>query len=382
MGKIFGKKNKMSHDSADCMNALKKTMEHFKIPQDFYSIGNYAEEAMCIEEKDNKWSVYGGERGDKHNLKIFYNGYEACEEYLLRLAENRKNARKMMKFFREMLTACEAEKSMSAHIWERGDVNFSPPLRKPIAVKFKVDKSCKKRYSFYHYRYFGVGRPDYSELFLDRCGEREAIREIKNVALSLPDQSGVIGAHLKICDPPYNRYGQSKLRGTVRLPKTISKQMRILVFAEGDEARAAREAKADYVGADELIQRIVNEKWFDYDVVIATPQMMKKVEKIGNLLGPKGLMPNAACGTLTRNTAKAVIRIRNGEIDYLLHQTRTINVPLCRVNLSEETLEKNLNVIVHAVNKSKPDVVKGSVIDKVYLSSPKGGIIDVISEDQ
>lgn len=93
-------------------------------------------------------------------------------------------------------------------------------------------------------------------------------------------------------------------------------------------------------------------------------------------------MPNAACGTLTRNTAKAVIRIRNGEIDYLLHQTRTINVPLGRVNLSEETLEKNLNVIVHAVNKSKPDVVKGSVIDKVYLSSPKGGIIDVISEDQ
>ena len=105
------------------------------------------------------------------------------------------------------------------------------------------------------------------------------------------------------------------------------------------------------------------------------------VVKIGNFLGPKGIMPNAACGTLTRNTAKAVIRIRNGEIDYLLHQTKTINVPLGRVNLSEDTLEKNLNVIVNAVNKSKPDVVKGSVIDKVYLSSPKGGIIDVISED-
>ena len=109
---------------------------------------------------------------------------------------------------------------------------------------------------------------------------------------------------------------------------------------------------------------------------------MKKVEKIGNLLGPKGLMPNAACGTLTRDTAKAVIRIRNGEINYLFYQTKTINIPIGHVNLPEDILEKNLNEIVDAVNKSKPAVVKGRVIDKVYLSSPEGGIVDVMSEEQ
>lgn len=382
MGKIFGKKHKMSCDSVNCLNALKKTMEHFEIPQDFYSIGNYAEESMCIEEKDNKWSVYGGERGNKHNLKIFYNGREACEEYLSRFAKNKKNVREMVKYFREMLNASELATRTSAHIWERENANYSSLLGKPVAAKIKAGRNFKKRLLYYHCRYVSVGKSLHSRLFLARRGELEAIREMKNVALSLSDQSGVIGAHLKICDPPYNRYVRSELKGTVRLPKTISKEMRILVFAEGDEAKSAREAKADYVGSDELIQRIVNEKWFEYDVVISTPQMMKKVEKIGNLLGPKGLMPNAACGTLTRDTAKAVIRIRNGEINYLFYQTKTINIPIGHVNLPEDILEKNLNEIVDAVNKSKPAVVKGRVIDKVYLSSPEGGIVDVISEEQ
>ena len=196
----------------------------------------------------------------------------------------------------------------------------------------------------------------------------EAISLVKKTAVAKFDET--IEAHIRTgCD---GRHADQQIRGAVVLPHGTGKQVRILVFAKDAKAQEAIAAGADFVGAEELIPRIQNEGWFDYDVVVATPNMMGVVGRLGRVLGPKGLMPNPKAGTVTMDIAKAIADIKAGKIEYRLDKTNIIHVPLGKASFTEEQLSDNFQTLMGAINKAKPAAVKGQFLKSVTLTSTMG----------
>lgn len=169
-----------------------------------------------------------------------------------------------------------------------------------------------------------------------------------------------------------SRHADQQVRGAVILPNGTGKTVRTLVFAKGDKADAAKEAGADFVGAEELIAKIQNENWLDFDVVIATPDMMGVVGRLGKVLGPRGLMPTPKAGTVTPDVAKAVTEAKAGKIEYRLDKTNIIHCPIGKVSFGAEKLADNYNAIMGAIVKAKPATAKGQYIKSCVVASTMG----------
>nr|WP_305114396.1 50S ribosomal protein L1 [Parasutterella excrementihominis] len=185
-------------------------------------------------------------------------------------------------------------------------------------------------------------------------------------------QSGLptVEVHIRTgCD---GRHADQQIRGAVVLPHGTGKTVRVLVFAKNAKADEATAAGADFVGAEELIPRIQNEGWLDFDVVVATPDMMGVVGRLGRVLGPKGLMPNPKAGTVTMDVAKAIADIKAGKIEYRLDKTNIIHVPIGKVSFTEEQLADNFQTLIGAVIKAKPSAVKGQFLKSVTIASTMG----------
>ena len=196
----------------------------------------------------------------------------------------------------------------------------------------------------------------------------EAIALVKKCATAKFDET--IEAHIRTgCD---GRHADQQIRGAVVLPHGTGKVVRILVFAKDAKAEEAKAAGADYVGGMELIEKIQKENWFEFDVVVATPDMMGVVGRIGRILGPKGLMPNPKAGTVTMDVTKAINDIKAGKIEYRLDKTNIIHVPLGKASFTEEQLADNFQTLIDAVNKARPAAVKGQFLKSVTLTSTMG----------
>lgn len=196
----------------------------------------------------------------------------------------------------------------------------------------------------------------------------DAISTVKKLATAKFDET--IEVHIKTgCD---GRHADQQIRGAVVLPHGTGKQVRVLVFAKGAKADEAVAAGAEFVGAEELIPRIQNDGWFDYDVVVATPDMMGVVGRLGRVLGPKGLMPNPKAGTVTMDVTKAVNDIKAGKIEYRLDKTNIIHVPVGKASFTSEQLNDNFQSLMGAINKAKPSSLKGQYIKSAVLTSTMG----------
>ena len=169
-----------------------------------------------------------------------------------------------------------------------------------------------------------------------------------------------------------SRQADQQVRGSVVLPNGTGKSKRVLVFAKGDKAAEAEEAGADFVGAEDMVAKIQGENWFDFDIVVATPDMMGVVGRIGKVLGPKGLMPNPKSGTVTMDVKKAISEIKAGKIEYRLDKTNIIHCPIGKASFGKEKLEENFNAIYDAVLKAKPAAAKGQYIKSAVVTSTMG----------
>lgn len=176
-----------------------------------------------------------------------------------------------------------------------------------------------------------------------------------------------------------SRHADQQVRGAVVLPHGTGKTVRVLVFAKGDNANAAREAGADYVGDTDLVEKIQKENWFDYDVVIATPDMMGTIGRLGRILGPKQLMPNPKAGTVTTDVAKAITEAKAGKIEYRLDKSNIIHCPIGKSSFGAEKLTENFNALVGAVIKARPAAAKGQYIKSCVVASTMGPGIKVNS---
>ena len=196
----------------------------------------------------------------------------------------------------------------------------------------------------------------------------EAISLVKKTATAKFDET--VEAHIRTgCD---GRHAEQQIRGAVVLPNGTGKTVKVLVFAKGDKVNEAEAAGADYVGGDELIPKIQNEGWLDFDVVVATPDMMGVVGRLGKVLGPKGLMPNPKAGTVTMDVAKAIADIKAGKIEYRLDKSNIIHVPVGKASFAEEQLNENFNALMGAIIKAKPSTLKGQYLKSVTLTSTRG----------
>ena len=196
----------------------------------------------------------------------------------------------------------------------------------------------------------------------------EAVALVKKTAVAKFDET--IEAHIRTgCD---GRHADQQIPGAVVLPHGTGKTVRILVFAKDAKAEEAQAAGADYVGGMELIEKIQKENWFEFDVVVATPDMMGVVGRIGRVLGPKGLMPNPKAGTVTMDVAKAIQEIKAGKIEYRLDKTNIIHVPVGKASFTEEQLADNFQTLIDAIIKAKPAAVKGQFLKSVVLTSTMG----------
>ncbi len=169
-----------------------------------------------------------------------------------------------------------------------------------------------------------------------------------------------------------SRHADQQVRGAVVLPHGTGKKARVLVFAKGAKAEEAEKAGADYVGAEDMVAKIQNENWFEFDVIVATPDMMGLVGRIGRVLGPKGLMPNPKAGTVTMDVAKAIEDIKAGKIEYRLDKTNIIHVPVGKVSFGAEKLNDNFQTLIGAVIKAKPAATKGQYLKSIVLSTTMG----------
>lgn len=169
-----------------------------------------------------------------------------------------------------------------------------------------------------------------------------------------------------------SRHADQQVRGAVVLPHGTGKTKRVLVFAKGPKADEALAAGADFVGADDMVTKIQSENWFDYDVIVATPDMMGVVGKLGKVLGPKGLMPNPKSGTVTMDVAKAIVEIKAGKIEYRLEKANIVHCPIGKVSFGQEKLAENFKTLLDAVIKAKPSAAKGQYLRSVTLASTMG----------
>ena len=169
-----------------------------------------------------------------------------------------------------------------------------------------------------------------------------------------------------------SRHADQQVRGAIVLPHGTGKTQRVLVFAKGDKAEAAKAAGADFVGEMDMVQKIQSENWFDYDVVVATPDMMGVVGRLGKVLGPKGLMPSPKAGTVTPDVAKAVTEIKAGKVEYRLDKTNIIHCPIGKVSFGAEKLAENFNALMGAIVKAKPSAAKGQYIRSCVCASTMG----------
>ena len=179
-----------------------------------------------------------------------------------------------------------------------------------------------------------------------------------------------IELHVRLGVDP--RHADQQVRGAIVLPNGTGKTVRVLVFAKGDKAKEAEAAGADFVGAEELVQKIQSENWFDYDVVVATPDMMGVVGKIGRVLGPKGLMPNPKSGTVTFDVAKAIAEIKAGKVEYRVDKTSIVHCPIGKKSFGAEKLKENFHTLMEALVKAKPAASKGQYLKSVTFSSTMG----------
>ena len=196
----------------------------------------------------------------------------------------------------------------------------------------------------------------------------EAIDLVKKTAVAKFDET--IEAHIRLGVD--GRHADQQVRGAVVLPHGTGKKVRVLVFAKGDKVAEAEAAGADYVGGEELIPKIQNEGWFEFDVVVATPDMMGVVGRLGRVLGPKGLMPNPKAGTVTMDVTKAVNDIKAGKIEYRLDKANIIHCPVGKASFTAEQLNDNFNTLMDAIVKAKPASAKGQYMKSVTITSTMG----------
>ena len=174
-----------------------------------------------------------------------------------------------------------------------------------------------------------------------------------------------------------SKHADQQVRGTVVLPNGTGKTVKVLVFAKGPKAEEAEKAGADFVGAEELIPKIEKENWFDYDVIVATPDMMGVVGRLGKVLGPKGLMPNPKSGTVTMDVAKAIAEIKSGKVEYRLDKTNIIHLGFGKVSFGANKLLENYSTIMEAIIKAKPAAAKGQYIKSIYVTTTMGPSLNV-----
>ena len=203
----------------------------------------------------------------------------------------------------------------------------------------------------------------------------EAIALVKKSATAKFDET--VELHIRTgCD---SRHADQQIRGAVVLPNGTGKEVRVLVFAKGTKLDEAQAAGADHVGGEELIPKIQNEGWLDFDVVVATPDMMGVVGRLGKVLGPKGLMPNPKAGTVTMDVAKAIADIKAGKIEYRLDKANIIHVPVGKASFTEEQLEQNFGALMDAITKARPSSVKGQYLKSITLATTMGPGVKVVS---
>ena len=196
----------------------------------------------------------------------------------------------------------------------------------------------------------------------------EAVSIVKKTAVAKFDET--IEVHIRTgCD---GRHADQQIRGAVVLPHGTGKTVKVLVFAKNAKADEALAAGADFVGAEELIPKIQNEGWLDFDVVVATPDMMGVVGRLGRVLGPKGLMPNPKAGTVTMDVTKAIADIKAGKIEYRLDKSNIIHAPIGKASFTEEQLQDNFQTLIDAIRKAKPAAVKGQYLKSVTMASTMG----------
>ena len=197
---------------------------------------------------------------------------------------------------------------------------------------------------------------------------KEALDLIKKMPKAKFDET--VELHVKLGVD--SKHADQQVRGTVVLPNGTGKSLRVLVFAKGEKAKEAEAAGADFVGAEELVPKIEKENWFDYDVIVATPDMMGVVGRLGKVLGPKGLMPNPKSGTVTMDVTKAVSEIKSGKVEYRLDKTNIIHLGIGKVSFGTEKLAENYQTIIDAIIKAKPAAAKGQYIKSVALTTTMG----------
>ena len=202
----------------------------------------------------------------------------------------------------------------------------------------------------------------------------EAVALAKKTAVAKFDET--IEVHIRTgCD---GRHAEQQIRGAVVLPNGTGKTVRVLVFAKGEKVNEAEAAGADFVGGDELVPKIQNDGWLDFDVVVATPDMMGVVGRLGKVLGPKGLMPNPKAGTVTMDVTKAINDIKAGKIEYRLDKSNIIHCPIGKASFSEEQLLSNYNALIDAIVKARPAAVKGQYIKSISLATTMGPGVKVV----
>ena len=215
-----------------------------------------------------------------------------------------------------------------------------------------------------------------SKALIDRSklyDPREGLEAVLETAKAKFDETIEVSVRLGVD----SRHADQQVRGAVVLPHGTGKTVRVLVFAKADKAREAKEAGADYIGDEDTIKKIQTENWFDFDVCVATPDMMGLVGRIGRILGPKGLMPNPKSGTVTMDVAKAISDIKAGKVEYRVDKTNIVHCPIGKKSFGVEKLEENLTTLMEAIIKAKPAAAKGTYVRSIYLSSTMGPAVRV-----
>ena len=209
-----------------------------------------------------------------------------------------------------------------------------------------------------------LGKIDRTKLY----ESKEALALVSEIATAKFDET--VEAHIKLGVD--SRHADQQVRGAIVLPHGTGKTKKVLVFAKGEKAKEAEAAGADFVGAEDLVQKIQKENWFDFDVVVATPDMMGVVGRLGRVLGPKGLMPNPKSGTVTFDVTKAVEGIKAGKVEYRLDKSNIIHVAIGKVSFGGEKLAENFNVLMNAIIKAKPSAAKGQYLRSISVTSTMG----------